>query len=181
MYSHIEEKMKKTLSVLDSQLGEIRAGRANPKVLDKILVRYYGVPTPINQMANIMVPEARMITIQPWDASILKDIEKEIQKSDLGINPTNDGKLIRLVFPELTEERRKALVKDIKKIGEDSKVAIRSIRRDGIEEFKAKQKASEITEDDLRNAEEKIQKLTYKYVAEIDAACADKEKEVMSI
>lgn len=181
MYSHIEEKMKKTLNVLDNQLGEIRAGRANPKVLDRILVSYYGVPTPINQIANIMVPEARMITIQPWDASILKDIEKEIQKSDLGINPTNDGKMIRLVFPELTEERRKALVKDIKKIGEDSKVAIRSIRRDGIEEFKAKQKASEITEDDLRNAEEKIQKLTDKYVAEIDAACADKEKEVMSI
>ena len=181
MYSHIEEKMKKTLNVLDNQLGEIRAGRANPKVLDRILVSYYGVPTPINQMANIMVPEARMITIQPWDASILKDIEKEIQKSDLGINPTNDGKMIRLVFPELTEERRKALVKDIKKIGEDSKVAIRSIRRDGIEEFKAKQKASEITEDDLRNAEEKIQKLTDKYVAEIDAACAEKEKEVMSI
>ncbi|MBQ8298804.1 MAG: ribosome recycling factor [Clostridia bacterium] len=181
MYSHIEEKMKKTLNVLDSQLGEIRAGRANPKVLDKILVSYYGVPTPINQMANIMVPEARMITIQPWDASILKDIEKEIQKSDLGINPTNDGKMIRLVFPELTEERRKALVKDIKKIAEDTKVAIRSIRRDGIEEFKAKEKASEITEDDLRDAEEKIQKLTDKYVAEIDAACADKEKEIMSI
>ena len=181
MYSHIEEKMKKTLNVLDSQLGEIRAGRANPKVLDKILVSYYGVPTPINQMANIMVPEARMITIQPWDASILKDIEKEIQKSDLGINPTNDGKMIRLVFPELTEERRKALVKDIKKIGEDTKVAIRSIRRDGIEEFKAKQKASEITEDDLRNAEEKIQKLTDKYVAEIDAACTNKEKEIMSV
>ena len=137
MYSHIEEKMKKTLNVLDNQLGEIRAGRANPKVLDRILVSYYGVPTPINQMANIMVPEARMITIQPWDASILKDIEKEIQKSDLGINPTNDGKMIRLVFPELTEERRKALAKDIKKIGEDTKVAIRSIRRDGIEEFKS--------------------------------------------
>ena len=181
MYSHIEEKMKKTLNVLDNQLGEIRAGRANPKVLDKILVSYYGVPTPINQMANIMVPEARMITIQPWDASILKDIEKEIQKSDLGINPTNDGKMIRLVFPELTEERRKALAKDIKKIGEDTKVAIRSIRRDGIEEFKAKQKASEITEDDLRNAEEKIQKLTDKYVAEIDTACANKEKEIMSV
>ena len=181
MYSHIEEKMKKTLNVLDSQLGEIRAGRANPKVLDKILVSYYGVPTPINQMANIMVQEARMITTQPWDASILKDIEKEIQKSDLGINPTNDGKMIRLVFPELTEERRKALAKDIKKIGEDTKVAIRSIRRDGIEEFKAKQKASEITEDDLRNAEEKIQKLTDKYVAEIDAACANKEKELMSV
>lgn len=181
MYSHIEEKMKKTLVVLDAQLAEIRAGRANPKVLDKILVNYYGAPTPINQVANIMVPEARMITIQPWDASLLKEIEKEIQKSDLGINPTNDGKLIRLVFPELTEERRKELVKDIKKIAEESKVAIRSIRRDGIEEFKAKQKNSEITEDDLRDAEEKIQKLTDKYVSEIDAACANKEKEIMSV
>ena len=181
MYSHIEEKMKKTLVVLDAQLAEIRAGRANPKVLDKILVNYYGAPTPINQVANIMVPEARMITIQPWDASLLKEIEKEIQKSDLGINPTNDGKLIRLVFPELTEERRKELVKDIKKIAEESKVAIRSIRRDGIEEFKAKQKNSEITEDDLRDAEEKIQKLTDKYVSEIDAECANKEKEIMSV
>ena len=176
-----EEKMESTISALDNKFSNVRAGRANPKVLDKILVSYYGVPTPINQMANIMVPEARMITIQPWDASILKDIEKEIQKSDLGINPTNDGKMIRLVFPELTEERRKALAKDIKRIGEDTKVAIRSIRRDGIEEFKAKQKASEITEDDLRNAEEKIQKLTDKYVAEIDVACANKEKEIMSV
>lgn len=181
MYSHIEEKMKKTLGVLDNQLGEIRAGRANPKILDKILVSYYGVPTPINQMANIMVPEARMITIQPWDASLLKEIEKEIQKSDIGINPTNDGKMIRLVFPELTEERRKTLVKEIKKIAEDTKVAIRSIRRDGIEEFKAKQKASEITEDDLRDAEDKIQKLTDKYVGQIDSVCSDKEKEIMSI
>lgn len=181
MFSHIEEKMKKTLSVLDSSLAEIRAGRANPKVLDKIQVSYYGTMTPINQVANIMVPEARMITIQPWDASLLKEIEKEIQKSDLGINPNSDGKVIRLVFPELTEERRKELVKEIKKIGEESKVAVRSIRRDGIEEFKTKQKNSEITEDDLKNAEDKIQKLTDKYIAEIDNSCASKEKEVMSV
>ncbi len=181
MFSHIEEKMKKTLSVLDNSLAEIRAGRANPKVLDKIQVSYYGTMTPINQVANIMVPEARMITIQPWDASLLKEIEKEIQKSDLGINPNSDGKVIRLVFPELTEERRKELVKEIKKIGEESKVAVRSIRRDGIEEFKAKQKNSEITEDDLKNAEDKIQKLTDKYIAEIDTSCANKEKEVMSV
>lgn len=181
MYSHIEEKMKKTLSALDSQLSEIRAGRANPKVLDKIQVSYYGAMSPLNQVANIMVPEARMITIQPWDASLLKEIEKEIQKSDLGLNPTNDGKIIRLVFPELTEERRKELVKEIKKIAEDSKVAIRSIRRDGIEEFKTKQKNSEITEDDLRDAEDKIQKLTDKYTSEIDTVCAAKEKEVMSV
>ena len=181
MYSHIEEKMKKTLGALDNQLAEIRAGRANPKILDRIMVSYYGVPTPINQVANIMVPEARMITIQPWDGSLLKEIEKEIQKADLGINPTNDGKCIRLVFPELTEERRKSLVKDIKKISEDNKIAIRSIRRDGIEEFKAKQKASEITEDDLRDAEDKIQKLTDKYVEKIDEACAAKEKEIMTV
>ena len=181
MYSHIEEKMKKTLSVLDEQLGTVRAGRANPKVLDKITVEYYGTPTPLNQVASIAVPEARMITIQPWDASVLKEIEKEILKSDIGINPNNDGKMIRLVFPELTEDRRKELVKDIKKMAEDSKVAIRGIRRDGIEEFKAKQKASEITEDDLRNAEDQIQKLTDKYTDLIDKAYADKEKEIMSI
>ena len=181
MYTQIEEKMKKTLNVLDEQLASVRAGRANPKILDKILVDYYGAPTPINQLANIMVPEARMIAIQPWDASVLKEVEKAIQKSDIGINPNNDGKIIRLVFPELTEERRKELVKDIKKIAEDSKVAIRSIRRDGIEEFKAKQKANEITEDDLHTAEEQIQKLTDKYVKEIDGHVAEKEKEILSI
>ena len=181
MYSHIEEKMKKSLAVLEDQLGNVRAGRANPKILDRIMVDYYGAPTPINQLANIMVPEARMITIQPWDASVLKEIEKEIQKSDIGINPNNDGKMIRLVFPDLTEERRKELVKDIKKMVEDAKVAIRSIRRDGIEEFKAKQKASEITEDDLRSAEDQIQKLTDKYVGLIDKAYDDKEKEIMSV
>ena len=181
MYSHIEEKMKKSLSVLDEQLGNVRAGRDNPKILDKILVEYYGTPTPINQVANIMVPEARMITIQPWDSSLLKEIEKEIQKSDIGINPNNDGKLIRLVFPELTEERRKELVKEIKKLAEDAKVVIRNIRRDGIDEFKTKQKNNEITEDDLRNAEEQIQKLTDKYIGLIDNAASDKEKEVMSV
>ncbi len=181
MYSHIEEKMKKTLAVLEDQLGNVRAGRANPKILDRIMVEYYGAPTPINQLANIMVPEARMITIQPWDASVLKEIEKEIQKSDIGINPNNDGKMIRLVFPDLTEERRKELVKEIKKMVEDSKVVIRGIRRDGIEEFKAKEKASEITEDDLRSAEDQIQKITDKYVGLIEKAYEDKEKEIMSV
>ena len=181
MYSHIEEKMKKGLSVLNEQLAGIRAGRANPKILDKIQVEYYGTPTPINQVANIMVPEARMITIQPWDASLLKEIEKEIQKSDIGINPNNDGKMIRLVFPELTEERRKELAKEIKKLSEDSKVAIRNVRRDGMDEFKTKQKNNEITEDDLKVAEEQIQKLTDKYIALIDQAAADKEKEIMSV
>lgn len=181
MYSHIEEKMKKSLAVLEDQLGNVRAGRANPKILDRIMVDYYGAPTPINQLANIMVPEARMITIQPWDASVLKEIEKEIQKSDIGINPNNDGKMIRLVFPDLTEERRKELVKETKKMIEEAKVAIRSIRRDGIEEFKAKQKASEITEDDLRTAEDQIQKLTDKYVALVDKAYDEKEKEIMSV
>ena len=181
MYDNIEEKMKKAVSVLEEQLATVRAGRANPKILDKILVEYYGVPTPINQIANVMVPEARMITIQPWDASVLKEVEKAILKSDIGLNPNNDGKLIRLVFPELTEERRKELVKDIKKMSEDSKIALRNVRRDGIEEFKAKQKASEITEDDLRNAEEQIQKITDKYVGLVDKALNDKEKEIMSI
>ena len=180
-FNSIEEKMKKTISVLEEQLGGIRAGRANPKILDKITVDYYGAPTPINQMANIMVPEARIIAIQPWDASMLKEIEKEIQKSDIGINPNNDGKVIRLVFPELTEERRKELVKEIKKIAEDSKVAIRSIRRDGMDEFKTKQKNNEITEDDLRDAEDKIQKLTDKYVENVESICEAKEKEVMSV
>ena len=181
MYSHIEEKMKKSLNVLNEELAGIRAGRANPKILDKISVEYYGTPTPINQVANIMVPEARMITIQPWDASLLKEIEKEIQKADIGINPNNDGKMIRLVFPELTEERRKELVKEIKKLAEDSKVVIRNIRRDGLDEFKTKQKNNEITEDDLRSAEEQIQKLTDKYIASIDSASSDKEKEIMSV
>ena len=180
-YSHIEEKMNKTISVLEENLAEIRAGRANPAILNKIKVDYYGVPTPINQVAGISVPEARMIVIQPWDASVLKEIEKEILKSDIGINPNNDGKVIRLNFPELNEERRKEIVKDVKKMGEDSKVSIRSIRRDGIDEAKAMQKESLITEDELRIAEDEIQKITDKKVEQIDKILQAKEKEIMSL
>ncbi len=180
-YNKIEEKMKKTISVFEENLSEIRAGRANPAILNRVMIDYYGTPTPINQVAGISVPEARMIVIQPWDASILKDIEKEILKSDIGINPNNDGKVIRLAFPELNEERRKEIVKDIRKMAEEAKVAIRSIRRDGIDEAKTMQKNSEISEDDLKVAEEKIQKLTDKYVENIDKILETKEKEVMSI
>ena len=180
-YNKIEEKMTKTISVFEENLSEIRAGRANPAILNKVKIDYYGTPTPINQVAGISVPEARMIVIQPWDASILKDIEKEILKSDIGINPNNDGKVIRLAFPELNEERRKEIVKDIRKMAEEAKVAIRSIRRDGIDEAKTMQKNSEISEDDLKVAEEKIQKLTDKYVENIDNILETKEKEIMSI
>ena len=180
-YKNLEEKMGKTISVLEENLAEIRAGRANPAILNKIKVDYYGVPTPINQVAGISVPEARLIVIQPWDASILKEIEKEILKADIGINPNNDGKVIRLSFPELTEERRKELVKDIKKITEDAKVSIRSIRREGIDEYKAMQKESMITEDDLKRAEDDIQELTDKKIAEIDKILDNKEKEIMSV
>ena len=176
-----EEKMNKTISVLQENFSEVRAGRANPAILNKITVDYYGVPTPINQVAGISVPEARMILIQPWDMNLLKEIEKEILKSDIGINPNNDGKVIRLSFPELNEERRKEIVKSIKKMAEESKIAVRSIRRDGIEEFKKKQKDSEITEDELRMAEEEIQKITDKKIAEIDTLLDNKEKEVMSV
>ena len=179
--SHIEEKMSKTISVLRENLAEIRAGRANPAILNKIKVDYYGVPTPINQVAGISVPEARLIVIQPWDASILKEIEKEILKSDIGINPNNDGRVIRLAFPELTEERRKEIVKEVKKIGEDAKVSIRSVRREGIDEAKEMQKEGLISEDELRTSEESIQKLTDKKIAEIDTEIENKEKEVMSI
>ena len=180
-YNEIEIKMNKTISVLQENFSEVRAGRANPAILNKIKIDYYGVPTPINQVAGISVPEARLIVIQPWDASILKEIEKEILKSDIGINPNNDGKVIRLAFPELNEERRKEIVKEIRKTAEESKVAIRSIRRDGIDEAKAMQKESLITEDELRDAEDKIQKLTDKKIEEIDKILADKEKEIMSI
>ncbi len=176
-----EEKMNKTISVFEENLSEIRAGRANPAILNKITVDYYGVPTPINQVAGISVPEARTILIQPWDASILKEIEKAILKSDIGINPNNDGKSIRLNFPELNEERRKELVKDIRKLAEDAKVAIRAIRRDAIDEAKAMQKKSEITEDDLKNEENEIQKLTDKKVEEVDALLDKKEKEIINI
>lgn len=178
---NLEERMNKTLSVLEENFSEVRAGRANPAILNKISVDYYGVPTPINQVAGISVPEARLIVIQPWDASVLKDIEKAILASDIGLNPNNDGKAIRLAFPELTEERRKDLVKDIKKIAEESKVAIRAIRRDGIDEAKEMEKESLMTEDELKKAEDQIQKLTDKKIAEIDVIFDKKEKEIMSI
>ena len=176
-----EEKMMKTVSVYEENLAEIRAGRANPAILNKITIDYYGTPTPINQVAGISVPEARLIVIQPWDGSILKEIEKEILKSDIGINPSNDGKVIRLAFPELNEERRKEIVRDIRKMAEEAKVAIRSIRRDAIDEAKVMQKNSEISEDELKGAEDNIQKLTDKYVEQIDNILDKKEKEVMSI
>lgn len=178
-----EEKMKKTITSLKDDFAAIRAGRANPHVLDKITVNYYGADTPIGQgsIGNITVPEARIIQIQPYDTSILKDIEKAIQNSDLGINPSNDGKVIRLVFPELTEERRKQLTKDIKKKGEEQKIAIRNIRRDAIDVFKKEQKKSEITEDDYKSLEDQIQKLTDKFVKEIDTEVENKNKDIMSI
>ena len=176
-----EEKMMKTVSVYEENLAEIRAGRANPAILNKITIDYYGTPTPINQVAGISVPEARLIVIQPWDGSILKEIEKEILKSDIGINPNNDGKVIRLTFPELNEERRKEIVKDIRKLAEEAKIAVRSIRRDAIDEAKELEKKSEITEDDLKKEEEDIQKLTDKKVEEIDMLLEKKEKEIMSI
>ncbi len=176
-----EEKMKKSLQALEADFSTIRAGRANPHVLDRIMVDYYGTPTPVNQIGNITVPEARLIQIQPWDATILKAVEKAIQASDLGINPTNDGKVIRLVFPELTEERRKSLTKDVKKKGDDFKIAVRNVRRDGIEDFKKKEKKHEIAEDELKSLEDLMQKATDKYVAEIDKAVDAKNKDIMSI
>ena len=180
-FNELESKMDKTISVFEQNLSEVRAGRANPAILNKVSVEYYGTPTPINQVAGISVPEARLIVIQPWDASILKEIEKAILASDIGINPNNDGKVIRLSFPELTEERRKELVKDIKKMAEDSKVAVRAIRRDGIDKAKAMEKNSEMTEDELRDAEEKIQKLTDKKIEQIDKILEAKEKEILTV
>ena len=180
-FNSIEEKMKKTISVFEENLAEVRAGRANPNILNKIRVDYYGVPTPINQVAGISVPEARLIVIQPWDATLLKEIEKEILKAEIGINPNNDGKVIRLAFPELTEERRKELVKDIRKMGEESKVSVRAVRREGMDIAKAEQKDGGMTEDELKSMEDKIQKLTDKKVAEIDQMIENKEKEVMSV
>ncbi len=176
-----EEKMDKTISVFRENLAEIRAGRANPAILNKITVDYYGVPTPINQVAGISVPEARMILIQPWDINLLKEIEKEILKADIGINPNNDGKVIRLNFPELNEERRKELVKEVKKLAEEAKVSIRSIRRDAMDDAKERQKKSEITEDDLKNEENQIQKLTDSKIEEIDKISETKEKEISTI
>lgn len=180
-YTEQENKMKKTIDVLLHEFGTIRAGRANAAVLDRIVIDYYGAPTPIQQVASISSPEARTLVIQPWDGSTLKLIDKAIQTSDLGINPQNDGKIIRLIFPPLTEERRKELTKQVKKIAEDSKVAVRNVRRDAMEQFKAMKKKSEITEDDLKSAEEDIQKLTDKYCKEIDALSAKKEKELLEV
>lgn len=179
--NHIEEKMNKTISVLQENFSEVRAGRANPAILNKIRVDYYGTPTPINQVAGISVPEARLIVIQPWDISLLKEIEKEILKAEIGINPNNDGKVIRLAFPELNEERRKELVKEVKKMAEDSKVSIRSIRREAMDEAKKLQKDNQMTEDELKGAEDKIQKLTDNKIAEIDKILEEKEKEIMSV
>ena len=176
-----DEKMTKTFNNLLSEFGSIRAGRANPHVLDRIMVDYYGTPTPIQQVGNVNVPEPRMIQIQPWDSSLLKAIEKAIQTSDLGINPTNDGTCIRLVFPELTEERRKELAKDVKKKGEGAKVAIRNIRRDANDTFKKMEKGGEISEDDQKSAEEKIQKLTDKMIEKVDKAVEVKTKEIMTV
>ena len=173
-----EEKMNKSIKSLENELNTIRAGRANPHVLDKILVNCYGAPTPINQIGNITVPEARLLQISPWDSSLLKEIEKAINMSDIGINPSN---VIRLVFPELTEERRKLLGKDVKKKGEDAKVAVRNIRRDGIDTFKKLEKSHEITEDELKSLEDKMQKLTDKSISSIDKLVENKTKDIMAI
>lgn len=176
-----EEKMNNTIANLRSELASIRAGRANPSVLDKIMVEYYGVPTPINQMAAVTVAEARILNIQPWDATTLKAIEKAILTSDIGINPNNDGKSIRIVFPPLTEERRKELVKSIAKYQEEAKVAIRNIRRDALDNFKNLKKNGDLTEDDLKNMEKKTQDLTDKFCKNVDEISAAKEKEIMEI
>ena len=176
-----EEKMTKTCENLDGEFSNIRAGRANPNLLNRIMVEYYGTPTPMQQVGNISVPEPRIIQINPWEKSLLKAIEKAILASDLGITPTNDGTSIRLVFPELTEERRKELVKDIKKKGEAAKVAVRNVRRDANDTLKKMEKSTDITEDERKEGEEKIQKMTDKYVAKIDKSVENKSKEIMTI
>ena len=176
-----EEKMKKSIESYKIELDTVRAGRANAKILDRITVDYYGTPTPINQLGTISVPDARTLVIQPWDSSILKEIEKSILASDIGITPANDGKLIRLVFPQLTEERRKELKKQVSKLGEDAKVAIRNIRRDAMDKSKDMKKNSEMTEDEQKASEKTVQDLTDKYIKEIDVITASKEKEIMEI
>ena len=176
-----KEKMEKTCNVYQKEMIALRAGRANPQLLDRITVDYYGTPTPLNQVGNISSPEARMLVIQPWESSLIKEIEKAIQKSDLGLNPSNDGKIIRLIFPELNEERRKELTKKARKDAEEAKVAGRSIRRDAMEQIKKLQKNSEITEDEQRKGEEDMQKITDKAIKEIDAISAAKEKEIMEV
>lgn len=177
----VTDKMNKTINVFADELKSIRAGRANPAVLDKITVDYYGTPTPIPQIGTVSVPEARMLVIQPWDATVLKEVEKAIQSSDIGINPNNDGKVIRLSFPPLTEERRKDIVKDVKKKAEDAKVAIRSIRRDAMENYKNQKKNGEITEDDLKDIEKDIQNVTDDFTKEIDKLACGKEKEILEV
>lgn len=176
-----DEKMQKSIKVLHNELSSIRAGRANPSILDKVMVDYYGTPTAIQQMAAVSVSEARILVIQPWDKTTLGPIEKAIQKSDIGINPTNDGNVIRIAFPQPTEERRKELCKQVNKTAEDTKVAIRAIRRDANDKFKAQKKKSEITEDDLKDLEKETQELTDKYIKEIDKIAAAKEKEILEI
>ena len=178
---NMQERMEKVIDNLETNYSEIRAGRANPAILNRVSVEYYGVPTPINQVASVSVPEARLIVIQPWDRSILSQIEKAIEKADIGIHPMNDGGVIRLSFPELTEERRKEIVKDVKKTAEEAKVAVRNVRRDEMDEAKAKLKNKEISEDEEKSLEDKIQKETDKYVAKIDEIADKKEKEIMSV
>ncbi len=176
-----KERMKKCITALESELATIRAGRANPSVLDRITVDYYGTATPINQMASVSVAEARILVVSPYDASQLKAIEKAIQASDLGINPTNDGRVLRIAFPQLTEDRRKELCKQVSKICEESKVAVRNVRRDGMDKIKAKKKSNEITEDDVKEAEKNIQKLTDKFIEEVEKIGENKNKEIMAI
>ena len=176
-----DEKMTKTFNNLLSEFGSIRAGRANPHVLDRIMVDYYGTPTPIQQVGNVNVPEPRMIQIQPWETSLIKDIEKAILVSDLGLTPNNDGKVIRLIFPELTEERRKELAKDVKKKGDNAKVAIRNVRRDANDAVKKENKAGDISDDEAKNLEDEVQKLTDKYVAQIDKAIEEKSAEILTV
>ncbi|MGI5935903.1 MAG: ribosome recycling factor [Oscillospiraceae bacterium] len=180
-YKELTEKMQKTIEILTAQFAGVRAGRANASVLNKITIEYYGTTTPVNQIASISTPDPRTLVIQPWDASVLKSVEKAIHASDLGINPQNDGRVIRLVFPQLTEERRKELAKKVKKYGEEAKVAIRNIRRDAMEKYKAQKKKSEITEDDFKTIEKDIQKITDDFVKEIDDLTSKKEKELFEI
>ncbi len=176
-----EERMNRRIDHLNSEFAAIRAGRANPAVLDKVLVDYYGAPTPVNQLAAVSVTEARTLLIQPWDMSVLTPIERAIQKSDIGINPQNDGKTLRMIFPPLTEERRKELVKDVKELVEDCKVRVRNVRRETVDKFKTMKKGGEITEDDLKQAEKKTQELTDRFIKEIDVLAEKKQKEIMSI
>ena len=181
MIAEAEKKMVKTTEVVKGDLGTLKAGRANPQILDRISVDYYGTPTPINQVGNVSSPEPRLLVIQPWEANMLKPLEKAIQQSDLGINPTNDGKTIRLLIPELTQERRKELSKSVGKMAEEGRVAIRAIRRDTLDAIKKMQKKSEITEDDLRTAEKELQKVHDKYIKAVDDLAAAKEKEIMTV